>query len=191
MMMAILSVVTMRFRPLFLRMAAGSAAAFLAASVPAQVVITEFMADNASVRTDEDGDFSDWIELHNPGTESVNLDGWALTDLATQPARWTFPAVSIGPKAYLVVWASNKNRRTPGKQLHTNFRLDATGEYLALVRPNGAAATEFAPAYPPQVPDLAYGFAAKVTTAKAITQGAAEMFAYGTAVRLAPEGTPG
>ena len=173
MMMAILSVVTMRFRPLFLRMAAGSAAAFLAASAPAQVVITEFMADNASVRADEDGDFSDWIELHNPGTESVNLDGWALTDLATQPARWTFPAVSIGPKAYLVVWASNKNRRTPGKQLHTNFRLDATGEYLALVRPNGAAATEFAPAYPPQVPDLAYGFAAKVTTAKAITQGAA------------------
>ena len=117
-------------------MAAGSAAAFLAASVPAQVVITEFMADNASVRTDEDGDRSDWIELHNPGTESVNLDGWALTDLATQPARWTFPAVSIGPKAYLVVWALKNNRRTPGNQTHPHFLLAPPDEYLATGRPN-------------------------------------------------------
>ena len=29
-------------------------------------VISEFMADNDTVLADEDGDFSDWIEIHNP-----------------------------------------------------------------------------------------------------------------------------
>ncbi len=29
-------------------------------------LITEFMASNDSTLADEDGDFSDWIEIHNP-----------------------------------------------------------------------------------------------------------------------------
>src|SRR5262249_39996624 len=59
---------------------------------------------------------------------------------------------------YLVVFASNKNRRTPGAPLHTNFKLDAAGEYLALVQPDGVTvASEYAPAFPPQVTDVSFG----------------------------------
>ncbi|MBN1950237.1 MAG: hypothetical protein JW801_03485 [Bacteroidales bacterium] len=29
------------------------------------ITIPEFMASNSTVLVDEDGDFSDWIELHN------------------------------------------------------------------------------------------------------------------------------
>jgi hypothetical protein len=41
------------------------------------------------------------------------------------------------------VFASGKDRRVAGAELHSNFRLDAAGEYLALVRPDGIVAQEF------------------------------------------------
>jgi hypothetical protein len=35
-----------------------------------EVLISEFLASNSSVLQDEDGKFSDWIEIHNTGTTS-------------------------------------------------------------------------------------------------------------------------
>src|SRR5262245_12559741 len=72
------------------------------------VLITEFMAANDGILLDEDGDSSDWIELHNSGTNVVNLDGWYLRDSG---AEWRFPATNIPPNGYLIVFASDKNRR--------------------------------------------------------------------------------
>ncbi len=46
------------------------------------VIITEFMADNENTLRDEDGDRPDWIEIHNAGEQTVNLDNWSLTDRA-------------------------------------------------------------------------------------------------------------
>ena len=37
----------------------------------AQVIISEFMADNKHTLADEDGEFSDWIELYNPTDDVV------------------------------------------------------------------------------------------------------------------------
>jgi len=91
---------------------------FLAATVvPAQtqsVVINEFLASNGAILADEDGDYEDWIEFYNPTTEPINLDGYTLTDKLDIPNKWTFPAVMIQPKGFLLVWASGKDRRTPG-----------------------------------------------------------------------------
>ena len=42
--------------------------------------INEFMALNSDGLEDEDGDEEDWIELHNYGSNAVNLAGWYLTD---------------------------------------------------------------------------------------------------------------
>lgn len=123
----------------------------------AQVVIHEFMAINSSVLADEDGAFSDWIELRNTGTSSVQLAGWHLTDDEGTPAKWTFPATNLGPSSYLVVFASDKDRRIPGQRLHTNFKLDGGGEYLALIRADGAVADAYAPSYPEQLEDVSYG----------------------------------
>src|SRR5207253_403451 len=68
------------------------------------------------------------------------------------------PDIAIAPHGYLVVFASGKDRRIPTQPLHTNFKLDADAGYLGLIRPDGAtAATEFAPAYPTQHPDVSYG----------------------------------
>ncbi|MCK4391379.1 CotH kinase family protein, partial [Candidatus Bipolaricaulota bacterium] len=91
---------------------------FLAATVvPAQtqsVVINEFLASNGTILADEDGDYEDWIELYNPTTEPINLDGYTLTDKPDIPNKWTFPAVTIQPNGFLLIWASGKDRRTPG-----------------------------------------------------------------------------
>jgi hypothetical protein len=127
--------------------------------VQGQVVLSEFMADNASTLADEDGDFEDWIEVRNLTSAPVSLQGWRLTDSAGNPAKWTFPAMTLAAGGHLVVFASSKDRRAAGAELHTNFKLSSGGEYLALVRSNGTVATAFSPAYPPQIPDVAYGLA--------------------------------
>src|SRR6516165_367911 len=75
----------------------------LSLGAPAQVIISEFMADNKHTLADEDQHYPDWIELYNPTMSSVNLAGWALTDNATHQTRWAFPATNITAKGFLVV----------------------------------------------------------------------------------------
>lgn len=127
--------------------------------LPGEPIISEFMASNESTLLDEDGNATDWIEIHNPGTQPVLLNGYHLTDDAFNLTKWALPDVSLSPGSYLVVHASGKDRATPGSELHTNFSLDAGGEYLALVKPDGiTVVTEFSPLFPRQRLDVSYGF---------------------------------
>src|SRR6266545_5216153 len=124
----------------------------------AQLLITEFMALNNATLVDQDGQFSDWIELYNAGPETVSVGGWYLTDDANALTKWRFPATEVPAGGYLVVFASGKNRAVAGGELHTSFSLSGNGEYLGLVRPDGATvAFEYAPEFPPQRADVSYG----------------------------------
>jgi len=71
------------------------------------------MPINDSTLVDEDGAYSDWIEIHNPAASQIDLDGWSLTDDVDDLNLWTFPDVSIASGDYLVVFASDKNRTVP------------------------------------------------------------------------------
>ncbi|HTD64908.1 MAG TPA: lamin tail domain-containing protein, partial [Candidatus Limnocylindria bacterium] len=123
-----------------------------------QLSITEFMASNTSTLRDEDNLFPDWIEIHNSGTDAVNLLDWCLTDDTTNPTKWRFPATNINAGAYMVIFADGKNRRTPGAPLHTSFSLGAGGEYVALVKPDGVTrVTQFSSTNQHQ-PDVSFGF---------------------------------
>ena len=120
--------------------------------------ISEIMASNADSLDDEDGDSSDWIEIAVTCEEPLDLDGWFLTDDASFLTKWRFPAVTVVPAEYLIVFASDKDRRDAGSELHTNFKLDGDGDYLALVAPDGVTVVdEYAPAYPEQLTDVSYG----------------------------------
>ncbi|MEM7392665.1 MAG: lamin tail domain-containing protein, partial [Verrucomicrobiota bacterium] len=121
------------------------------------LIISEFMAVNNSGLLDEDGDSSDWIELHNVSPGPIDLTGWRLTDDAADPFKWVFPNLTINADQRLVVFASNKDRTNPAMELHTNFRLTGNGEYLGLIRPDSSIAYEFAPSFPEQLPDVSYG----------------------------------
>ena len=134
------------------------------------------MASNTRALFDEDGESSDWIEVRNVGPTMVNLAGWALTDKAANPGPWLFPATNLNVDAYLVIFASGKNRRTPGAPLHTDFKLSSNGEYLALVEPDrSTVATEFAP-YPGQVPNVSFGFGLISSNFTLVAPGAAARY---------------
>ncbi|RYD60144.1 MAG: hypothetical protein EOP83_20130, partial [Verrucomicrobiaceae bacterium] len=124
----------------------------------ANPVISEFMASNKATAVDEEGNFSDWIELHNPTTAPVSLDGWYLTDSAADLKKWKFPNVTLAPGEFRLVWASGENRRFPNQPLHANFSLSADGEYLALVQPDGTTvAQDLGANYPAQRGDESFG----------------------------------
>ena len=53
--------------------------------------ISEIVAANDKILKDNFGETSDWIELHNPGSEAENLLGWGLSDELESPLKWTFP----------------------------------------------------------------------------------------------------
>ncbi|MEY2408490.1 MAG: hypothetical protein QOF48_1160, partial [Verrucomicrobiota bacterium] len=135
--------------------------------------ISEFMAANAGVLQDEDNDSSDWIEIHNAGTNWVGLNNWFLTDTPLNLSRWRFPATNLAPNGYLVVFASGKDRRVPGAPLHTDFKLDSSGGYLALVKPDGVTVVSvFSPTYPPQVGSVSYGAPIQQSVTTLIASGA-------------------
>jgi hypothetical protein len=122
------------------------------------VVINEFVAKNGSGLWDEDGDLSDWIELHNRGDEAMSLEGWTLTDDEDDPDKWVFPDITIPAYGYLVIFASGKDRRPAfDAPLHTSFRLRVEGEYLALMDADGLVVDALWPEYPPQARDSSYG----------------------------------
>src|SRR5688500_16158719 len=127
----------------------------------AQPVITEFMASNGGGLVDGNGDRSDWIEIQNQGDDAVNLAGWHLSDESTRPGKWTFPARTLAPGQFVVVFASGNGAPDPAGNLHTNFSLDAGGEYVALTRPDLSVASAFGAGgadYPNQLEDVSYGF---------------------------------
>ena len=140
--------------------------------LPAQVVISEFMASNSQTLVDEFGNYSDWIEIYNPSSTSVNLLNWSLTDDITLPAKWRFPATNLAAKGFMVVFASDTNRAVAGLPLHTGFSLKASGEYLGLYRPDGTVATEFAPTFLQQNNDYSYGISQTTTTNSFLRTGA-------------------
>ncbi len=118
------------------------------------LVISEFSA--ASTQLDEDGTPQDWIEIHNRTDRAVRVQGYFLTDDPRQVEQWAIPTCEIGPRGYLLVYASRKDR--VGSELHTNFTLDDDGEYLALIRPDGATVvSQYAPSYPTQFEGISYG----------------------------------
>ena len=103
------------------------------------LVINELQASNLSTITDEDGDYSDWIELYNGGTLPIDLSYYAITDDETKPLKLRFPSGAvIAPGEYYLLFASGKNR--PGGPVtdgglnhpHTNFKLGAERETVTL-----------------------------------------------------------
>ena len=130
----------------------------LSTPASAAVIINEFMASNDSTLVDEDGQYSDWIELYNNGNSAVDVSNWYLTDDQTDLKQWQFPATSIAAGDYLVVFASGMNRVGSGSPLHTNFKLSSGGEYLALVLADGLTlADSYSPQYPQQFTDISFG----------------------------------
>ena len=140
--------------------------ALFSVSLAEAVRINEFLASNKLGVKDAYGDRSDWIEVYNDSDEDVNLEGYGLSDSARKPYKWTFPSTNLAARSYLVVFASDRSVSVPGKELHCGFKLSAEGEYLGFCDKEGKMLSEFSPTFPPQYPDISYGWSGEAKTEK-------------------------
>ena len=96
------------------------------------VVINELMAANTKSITDPQGDYEDWLELHNITDKPVVLTGMYLTDKIDNLRKWEFPKdTKIPARGYLIVWLDEDGKATEG--MHANFKLSRNGETVLLV----------------------------------------------------------
>ena len=104
-----------------------------------------------------DGDFDDWFELYNAGTNAVDLANYTLTDDLENPTKYSIPAGTIVPAGgFLLVWADEEDgQNVVGQDLHVNFKLAQAGEQLGLFAPDGSLVDSVS--FGPQPNDVSLG----------------------------------
>jgi len=116
-----------------------------------QIVLSEVLASNTGVLQSA-GATPDFIELQNVGGTTINLNGYSISDSASQPRKYTFESDTIvEPGEYLVVYADS--RSSPG--IHLGFGLSKAGEgvYLSAPIASGGALLDSV-SFGPQVDNL-------------------------------------
>ncbi|MCB9295759.1 MAG: lamin tail domain-containing protein [Lewinellaceae bacterium] len=95
----------------------------------APLAINEFMASNDVTVADEAGEYEDWVEIYNYGTEAVYLGSRYLSDNPDNPTKWQFPDIWIQAGEFLLIWCDDDSDQGP---LHASYKLDADGEYIGI-----------------------------------------------------------
>ncbi len=97
--------------------------------------INEVMPINTSTLADRFGHHEPWLEVYNAGTNTINLNGFYLSDNYTNLANWPFPAnAAIGPREFKLIFADAAAGESLTNELHTSFHLNATTGAVALVQ---------------------------------------------------------
>ena len=72
-------------------------------------------------------------------------------------AKWIFPETIIEAEKRIIVFATGEDKKNDPKQLHTNFKLNPGGEYLALSRPETPRHAISSIKFPEQASGTSYG----------------------------------
>lgn len=86
------------------------------------VVINEVCSNNFAVERNGNSEYSDYVELYNPGKQTVCLDGCFLTDDEKEPEKYSLEGISIPPDEYALIWLDQE----------AAFRISRDGEKLFL-----------------------------------------------------------
>jgi hypothetical protein len=91
------------------------------------------MASNSTTVTDPDfNNYSDWIEIYNSGSTTINLKDFYITDNLSQPQKFKIQSdLFVEAGGYVLIWADDGNTRN-----HANFKLSADGESIGLFDPS-------------------------------------------------------
>ncbi len=124
----------------------------------AELEISELMAGNVTCCTDAQGDYEDWVEIHNVSDHAIDVAGMGLTDDWSRPTQWQFPTnkpdlTLLEPNDFLIVWADNDLNDSG---LHAGFKLSLSGEQIGLFSPDGRTLIDGF-TFEPQVEDLSFG----------------------------------
>ncbi|MBQ0025887.1 MAG: lamin tail domain-containing protein [Lachnospiraceae bacterium] len=84
-------------------------------------VISEVMTSNSNVLIHDKLGSPDWIELYNPGTTDINLEGYVLRNPGKVTVYYQFPDVTLKSGEYLIVYCCD-GQKAP-EELCTGFNL--------------------------------------------------------------------
>ena len=115
--------------------------------------INEILSSNKYTYKDDNGEYSDYIEIYNGNSYDINLENYYLTDSLYKKNKWTFPDITIKSHEYMLVFASGKNR-CKENICHTSFKLNKAGETLSLVDKTGNIISQVK--YPEMMNDTSY-----------------------------------
>ena len=128
--------------------------AFWATYAHPNVLINEACSDNATGPAAPNGSREDWIELRNPSSSPVGLNGLFLSDNSANPGKAALSGHSIPANGRLLFWAAGGT----GFTRSLDFKLDKNGEGLALnAQSNGGWVHLDEVRLPPLMPDQSFG----------------------------------
>ncbi|HEY4393037.1 MAG TPA: CotH kinase family protein [Polyangia bacterium] len=105
-------------------------------SLDGRLVINELMADNVLSARDDDGAATPWLEIYNPTSQDIALDGYGITDDFTAPGKSLLPPGVVAPAGgYLILYGDGNP--TAGAK-HLAVSLTPAGGQLGLARPDGS-----------------------------------------------------
>ena len=99
------------------------------------LVISEVMAANSTAVPDENGEFSDWVEIYNGTGADLNLEGVMITN-RNDRITFPFPSYVLEAGGYVIVFATNSYQLDPAQPFHGKFKVSSVGETLYLYDPN-------------------------------------------------------
>lgn len=118
------------------------------ASAAKQVVLNEICSSNFTLIQDDNGAYSDYIELYNAGSETVSLEGYYLSDDADSLWKYPLDPIALSPGGYYTVWLDGTDDPETGR---VGFGISRHGEEIFLSCRNTGEMIDFV-----KVPELVY-----------------------------------
>ncbi len=96
--------------------------------------INEICANNGSTYADEFGEYDDWVELYNYGTEDIDLKDLYFSDNINEPLKFQLDSsIIITAGGFVVLWADEQPQQG---RYHLNFKLSSSGESFLIYEPS-------------------------------------------------------
>ncbi|MCB0748830.1 MAG: CotH kinase family protein, partial [Ignavibacteriae bacterium] len=92
--------------------------------------INEIMSSNSGSYFDEFGETPDWIELFNSSSQSIDLEGFSLSDKKSNLQKWVFPTILLDPEEFLLINASGRDLKTSGSSWQTIIDKNQVWKYF-------------------------------------------------------------
>ena len=74
-----------------------------------EVVINEIVSLNNSIYADRYGDYNDWVEIKNLSSDTLDLEGFWISDDYNDIFKWNVPHFQIPPNSFEILFCSGKN----------------------------------------------------------------------------------
>ena len=104
--------------------------AYLQTLVLPELIISEVMSSNSKYMP-VGGKYYDLVEVKNNSDVPLDLSAYTLSDKHSEPGRYQFPAVTLQPGEYFVIYCSGETKLGAD---HTSFKLSTDGETVYLSR---------------------------------------------------------